>query len=385
MKVERYAEIEQVLEWPGSARHGVFQTRGWTRSVEGALGDLRSYLVCKEDDGSLRGSATCYFVSPEINPFLNPSALVNRFLDDGQPTGFLTPSEREEAALVGSRIAHLFDTSVVSTAPFGFTHSVSAADGSGALEALVAALGNTQHEWDARCSAVLYVEEHDRELRSVLRNEGYAQFLVGANCVLPIVWKSFEEYLGIFNRKRRLSIERERRQFTEGGISVSVEPVEPNLDEIAHLQALLQQKYGAGYHPENERRVFVSLMENIPEYAHLLVARRDGELVAFAMFLEKDGIMHSKMAARDSRRTPPEEFAYFNIVYYELIEEAIRRGVREIHYGPEAYAAKLRRGCEPRPLYWYVKGPDSAYEDLARLARLVSDATSRDLEHFYRP
>ncbi|MFF5727178.1 GNAT family N-acetyltransferase [[Kitasatospora] papulosa] len=380
MTTEQYDQIERVPQWPARAEHDVFQSRGWTRSLEDSLGERRRYLLHRDGEGTPRGSATCYFVSPQINPFLNPSALIGHYLQDDRLSAFLTPEEEEEAARIAKQNAGLLDTSAVSTAPFGFTQSICHDDDVSTLDSLLQGVEDARDEWGAGAAAVLYVREQDTALRSALRSKGYAEALVGANCVLPVTWDSFEGYLDIYGPGRQRRVTRERNSFLESGISVSIEPVEPNLDEIARLQALLQQKYGAGYHPDHERRVFASVVEHLSPYANLLVARRDGRLVAFTMFFEKDGVMYSKMASRDSELTDPSEYVHYNMCYYELAAEAARRGAREIHYGHEAYAAKLHRGCELRPLFWYTKvsGPDHAL--LERASSLVSKATSSRLE-----
>ncbi|MFE3167791.1 GNAT family N-acetyltransferase [Streptomyces sp. NPDC059224] len=367
---ERFARISAVPQWPAEERSNVFLTRGWTSSVEGALTDRQVYLLGRDTAGEVGATAAVYAIGPDTHSFFNPSGLATQHLRDESLLAHLTAEERAGAAKLAGRLETVLSTSAVNTAPFGFTHGVSGTGGESSLRPLVRELDVLRREWDTGCSAVLYVEEHDRDLRAVLTREGYTSFHVGANCVLPVAWDSFDGYLATLSRRR--GVLKERRHFQESGFTVAVEPVEDNLEEIAHLQALLQEKYGRPYDRDGERAVFVSVIENIGEYAHLLVARKDAELLAFAMFFEKDGIIHVKMAARDVERVDPESFAHFNVGYYEMVEEAVRRGAREINYGPEGYATKLRRGCTARNLYWYVKVPEPAREDLSEAARLVS-------------
>ena len=367
---ERFDRIAAVPRWPAEERCHVFLTRGWTSSVEGALTGRQTYLLDRDATGEVRATAAVYAIGPDTHPFFNPSGLATRHLREESLLAHLTAEERERAAQLAGRLEPVLSTSAINTAPFGFTHGFSATGSEPSLRPLVRELDVLRREWDADCSAVLYVEEHDQDLRAVLTQEGYTAFHVGANCVLPIAWDSFDGYLATLSRRR--GVLKERRHFQDSGFTVAVEPVEDNLDEIAHLQALLQQKYGRPYDRDGERAVFVSVVENIGEYAHLLVARKDGELLAFAMFFDKDGIIHVKMAARNVERVDPESFAHFNVGYYEMVEEAVRRGATEINYGPEGYATKLRRGCTARNLYWYVKGPASAREDLRESSGLLS-------------
>ncbi|GHH88766.1 hypothetical protein GCM10018793_69710 [Streptomyces sulfonofaciens] len=374
--VERYGQIGQVPKWPAEERHHVFLTRGWTAGVEGAITKRQSYLLARTPAGEVEATAAAYDIGGDALPFFHPRRIVADLRDESL-LEHLTADERAPAAAVAERLEAALVTCALSTSPFGFTHNFSATGGKPAILRLVRELGALREEWGADCSAVLYVEERDRDLRAALDEEGYTAVHIGANCVLPIAWDSFDGYLATLSRRR--GVLKERRHFTEAGFTVGIEPAEANLDEIARLQARLQEKYGRPYDFEGERAVFVSVLENLGEYAHLLVGRKDGELLAFALFLEKDGIIHVKMAARDTERTAPESFAHFNLGYYEMIEEALRRGAREINYGPEGYATKLRRGCVAQKLYWYVKGPEGVRQDLAEAGRLVSLMHARHL------
>jgi uncharacterized protein len=381
MSLERYGEISQVTEWPADPRHNVFLTRGWMSSVQGVLSSRQAYLLNRDDAGRVRASAVVYDIGPDTFYFFNPLGIAASHLRDESLLALCSEQERQDAARLAGRLEETgaLAPSASSTAPFGFTHGFSAVGGPESIRPVVRELDVLRQEWDARCSAVMYVEERHTDLRTVLTEEGYTPFKVGADCVLPIDFASFDEYVEKARAPRK-KLRRERGRFLEADYTVAVEPAEDNLDEIAHLQALLQEKYGRPYDYEGERAVFVSVLENIGEYANLLVARQGGKLRAFAMFFEKDGVIHVKMTARDVDQTDDEHFVHFNVGYYEVVEEALRRGAREINYGPEAYRAKLRRGCVPRGLYWYVKGPEEAAADLAAAGELVSAMYSRMLD-----
>ncbi|WP_234377086.1 GNAT family N-acetyltransferase [Streptomyces sp. TP-A0356] len=378
MKPECYSKIAEVPQWPADPRHNVFLTPGWTASVEGALTDRQRYLLERDGTGAVRGSAAVYGMGPGVPPFFTPVGLASGHLRNESLGALLSPGERARAARLAGRIEETLANSVVSTAPFGFTHGLSWSGEPGVLRPLVREMESLRGEWEADCSAVLYVEEHEGELRNVLEEEGYTAVQVGATCVLPVAWDSFDGYLATLSRRR--GVLKERRLFEESGFTVGLEPIEDNIDTIAHLQARLQEKYGAAYDFEGERAVFRSVVDNVGEYAHMLVGRRDGELLAFAVFLERAGVIHVKMAARDVDRTAEKSFAHFNLGYYEMVEEALRRGAREINYGPEGYATKLRRGCVARKLYWYLKGPEALGDDLEDACRLVTLMHARRIE-----
>ncbi|WP_330460380.1 GNAT family N-acetyltransferase [Streptomyces sp. NBC_00820] len=378
MKPEWYTKIAEVPQWPADPRHNVFLTPGWTTSVEGALTDRQRYVLRRDETGAVRASAALYAIGPGVPPFFTPAGLASGHLRNESLLSVLSAGERQRAAYLAERIEATLGRSVVCTAPFGFTHGLSWSGRPDVLRPLVREMDEARGAWEADCSAVLYVEEGEREVREALEQEGYQAVQTGATCVLPITFDSFEGYLDTLSRRR--GVLRERRVFEESGFTVGLESIEDNLDTIADMQARLQEKYGSPYDFEGERAVFRSVVENVGEYAHMLVGRRDGELLAFAVFLERAGVIHVKMAARDVGRAGTDSFAHFNLGYYAMVQEALRRGVREINYGPEGYTTKLRRGCVPRKLFWYLKGPEALGDDLAETCRLVTLMHERRIE-----
>ena len=380
--VERVDRFERVPpgDWPADPRSTVFLTAEWTRSVEGALAREQAYVLGRDGDGGSVGTMGVYVVGPDTGRYFNPAALLTFHLGNPELVEHLRPDERGEAAELAATLRpEDLAPAAVATAPFAFVHSLSSTGGRAVAERLVAELEEIGREAGAASLAVLYVEEDEHELRDVLRRAGFAEALVAANAVLPIEWDSFDGYLGSLSRSRRAKVKREVKRFRESGIEVAHGSILENLDRLAHLQALLQEKHGAGYDLERERGAFLSVTTHIHPYARLLVARRDGDLVGFILYFEKEGLVHPKMGARDLSRVTEADALHFYLGYYAIVEQAIAGGAREIQYGLDAYGTKVFRGCVLRDLYWYVK---AASPSLAVAADIVSRGRRRYLDAY---
>jgi len=72
---------------------------------------------------------------------------------------------------------------------------------------------------------------------------------------------------------------------------------------------------------------------------------------------------------------PP--FPYANLAYYHPVRAALADGVTEIDLGVESYEAKLSRGCDAHPLWWFVKVPGLSSTALDALAQARSAETEK--------
>lgn len=86
----------------------------------------------------------------------------------------------------------------------------------------------------------------------------------------------------------------------------------------------------------------------------LFIAFKEQRPVAFALFYEYNGVYYLRPIGFDYSRLN-DEFCYFNLIFYAPIREAIRAGIKAIHYSMESYDAKLGRGCKLRHLLAYVR------------------------------
>ena len=101
------------------------------------------------------------------------------------------------------------------------------------------------------------------------------------------------------------------------------------------------------------------------KHTRAIVANLNSRLIGFSLIVEKGTLWDLKFSAHDvseQRRT----HSYFNLMFYQPIELAIKEGIERITFGAGSLGAKLRRGCKTEPLFFVAKHRDSAYNSMLR-------------------
>jgi hypothetical protein len=91
------------------------------------------------------------------------------------------------------------------------------------------------------------------------------------------------------------------------------------------------------------------------ERAFLITARTQRRLVGYCLLISWEDTLYARLAGFDYRLLR-DAYEYFNLVIYEPIMLAYRRGLRYMHLGTGAPAAKRRRGAELTAL-WMIDIP----------------------------
>lgn len=239
-----------------------------------------------------------------------------------------------------------------------------------AARAAVEALADRAESVSAPVTGWLYLaRDDDPELAASLDAAGFATGTVSAECVLPVRWGSFDDYVQSLSKKRRYVVRREAAAFENAGLRMEVGDASALTPEIAGLQAQLRAKYG---HPSDLAailRSFHQMRERLAPYVRVFTARRGGAAVGFVLVLAYDGVYYTKSAGFDYGSLGA-DFCYFTVLFYEPVRRAIEDGTRLIHYGIDSYDAKLMRGCRLRPL-------DAAVRFSGPLARELGEAFGR--------
>lgn len=219
--------------------------------------------------------------------------------------------------------------------------------------------------------AFLYVPDvPDSILHEAALNTGYLTAVINAECSLPIRWKSFDDYLQSRVKTRRTSIRAEISRFESRGFSIQVCGVEALTDELASLHAMWRQKYGRPVSEEELKRQYAGIREHLGSIVRLFIACKEQRPVAFALFYEYNGVYYLRSIGFDYPKLT-DEFCYFNLIFYAPIREAIRAGIKAIHYSMESYDAKLGRGCKLRHLLAYIRPLHDTRGDLAQFMQLL--------------
>lgn len=177
-------------------------------------------------------------------------------------------------------------------------------------------------------------------------------------------YASFEDFLGSLASRKRKMVRRERKDALAAGITI--ERLTGRDIREAHWDAFFRfymdtgsRKWGRPY---LTRRFFSEVGAAMSEHILLVMARRDGRLIAGALnFVGADALYGRNWGAIEEH-----PFLHFEVCYYQAIEFAIERRLARVEAGAQG-PHKLARGYAPVPTY-------SAHDILdERLARAVAD------------
>ncbi|WP_372996412.1 GNAT family N-acetyltransferase [Marinobacter sp.] len=175
---------------------------------------------------------------------------------------------------------------------------------------------------------------HDRELHRIgcqfhWHNHGY---------------RNFEDFLGELTSRKRKSIRKERQQVAQQGISfIRFHGRDIPEHVLSAFFVFYQATYlKRGQRPYLNKRFFELLLEQLPEHVHLVMAVREGEMIAGALFLAGENTLYGRYwGCLDEYN-----HLHFETCYYQGIELAMELGLTHIDAGAQG-EHKLVRGFEP--------------------------------------
>jgi predicted N-acyltransferase len=162
-------------------------------------------------------------------------------------------------------------------------------------------------------------------------------------------YTSFDHYLARFRSKRRNQIRREMRALEQEQIQIEAwsgdqipDDVFPRLYEI-YLATVDKNPWGRRY---LNARLFELLRERFRHRLCIVGARRNGELIAGTINVEKGDTLYGRYwgAFEEIRHL------HFNVCYYAAVDYCIRRGLRRFEPGAGGSYKQLR-GFDAQPTY----------------------------------
>ncbi|ASK33147.1 GNAT family N-acetyltransferase (plasmid) [Alcanivorax sp. N3-2A] len=185
-------------------------------------------------------------------------------------------------------------------------------------------------------------------------------------------YADFEDFLGAFNSRKRKSVRRERRRIGEQGLSATRHS---GARIEAHHWRFFYHCYANTYRVRGQRpylseRFFLRLAETLGEQLLMVIAWHQGEPVAAGLYLFDDHTLYGRYwgCVREY------DALHFEVCYYQGIEFAIERGLREFDPGVQG-EHKILRGFEPvitHSLHWLA---EPAFYDA------VADFCQREARH----
>ena len=198
-------------------------------------------------------------------------------------------------------------------------------------------------------------------------------------------YRSFDDFLGALNARKRKQIKRERRAANEG---TSIETLNGPEISARHWNAFFRfytstsdKKWGSAY---LTREFFDLLGSRLGERVVLVMAKRDGRYVAGALNLMGKDTLYGRNwgCAGDF------PFLHFEACYYRAIDFAIARGLKRVEAGAQG-AHKIQRGYLPAPTYsaHWIRDPGfrHAVEDFLKRERRAVENEMEELEEGLSP
>jgi len=157
-------------------------------------------------------------------------------------------------------------------------------------------------------------------------------------------YSGFDDFLSQLTSRKRKSIRKERRLVAEQNISFTRFHGREISDHVlAAFYVFYQATYlKRGQRPYLTQQFFEQLRETMPDHLHVIVALKDGEMIAGALFLSGGNTLYGRYwGCLDEYN-----HLHFETCYYQGIELAIELELQTFDAGAQG-EHKLVRGFEP--------------------------------------
>ncbi|MFO0559226.1 MAG: GNAT family N-acetyltransferase [Polyangiales bacterium] len=195
-------------------------------------------------------------------------------------------------------------------------------------------------------------------------------------------YRSFDDFLGRFQSKRRTALKRERAQVAKDKLAIETlrgAQLDPSLaKEIYELYLTTVDKFVWGRRYLNESFFRMALERWRDRVEWVRAKTEDGRVIAGAFNATRGAKLYGRYwGAREER-----QFLHFNVCYYHSIEEAIARGLSVFEPGAGG-EHKLVRGFDPTRTFsahWIAhEGLDRAVRGfLQREVKAIREAVERE-------
>lgn len=157
-------------------------------------------------------------------------------------------------------------------------------------------------------------------------------------------YRNFDDFLAVLTSRKRKSIRKERRQVADQGIHFRHIHGRDISDQVlSAFYVFYQATYlKRGRPPYLNKPFFEQVRETLPEHLHLIMAVREGKMIAGALFLAGETTLYGRYWGC------LEEYnhLHFETCYYQGIELALALGLQHFDAGAQG-EHKLVRGFEP--------------------------------------
>lgn len=354
LAVERSAAEVQGRCWDRLLGHGDYYfSTGWLGFVEKLASDFHCYLTTSDSRRRISCGLTVHQLDDRASPF---SRVDSRLLPVVAST---CPIDRRTLASELRQL--LLPTLSCGGRTLGLSKVLYAGEllrsvRKRTIADMLARAESIAHSRDLSSVSALYVDAQDWLLRNTFLSSGFIEFPSAVSSRLEVPRSGFEAYLSRFRSHRRQRIRRDRRKVREGAWQFACMPVTASLLEpITALQVANLTKYGWNVDFDDALNTNRLMFDYLPDRVEAIIASNDGSNPrAVLTFIQWCDQIYTRQFGSDYRVAGSVPM-YFELVYYQLIEEAWRRNVRMIDYSIDLEHVKRARGCIQSTRYGYVK------------------------------
>jgi predicted N-acyltransferase len=369
--VPRLADIP-AAQWDACAgaanpflAHAFLEALEASGSATSETGWLPQHLALEDDDGKLMGAVPLYLKSHSYGEYV---------FDWGWASAY----ER-----AGGRYYPKLQCAVPFTPVTGPRLLLRPDAGSDAAATLIAAMLEMARRHKVSSLHITFPTEGEaRHLAAA----GFLQRMGQQFHWLNDGYKTFDDFLGALNSRKRKQIRRERRDALQGGMEI--ETLTGRAIRREHWDAFYRfyratadRKWGDAY---LTRGFFDLLGGRMAERVVLIMARKAGRYVAGALNL----IGRDALYGRNWGCLGDFPFLHFEACYYRAIDFAIAHGLKRVEAGAQGQH-KIQRGYLPVPTYsaHWIRDPGfaRAVEDFVRRERLALEYEMGQLENELSP
>lgn len=192
-------------------------------------------------------------------------------------------------------------------------------------------------------------------------------------------YADFEAFLATFSSRKRKNLRKERAKVVEQGVTfVVLEGEAITAEHWQRFYLFYQSTYFVrGRAPYLNAAFFTELGRSMPAHLLLVLACKDGEYIAGALFFKGADTLYGRYWGCAEEY----QFLHFETCYYQGIDYCIRHGIARIDSGAQG-EHKIQRGFKPVTTWsnHWIRHPDFA----AAIAHFLEDEAqhiARYVEH----
>jgi predicted N-acyltransferase len=212
-----------------------------------------------------------------------------------------------------------------------------------------------------------------------LSNRGYIRGEIPVAYEFKHQFISFADYFNALRSNYRKQITRSQKRLAKAGGSIEFASgaaiCDHFTDEVHALYLAVRNQ--AKYRMETlPREFFHEVGRRFGENASLTLCRLGGRVVGFTFGITVGREYHDLYIGIDYARNA-EADVYFNLYYHDL-DRIFRSGCTRVHLGQTSDEFKMRLGCQPRELSFYVRAVNPiVHAGLRRIAKWVFPPVTR--------